>query len=83
MQDGPITVPGREGRAAESADERVTRTRGQTEQPGDQVPDNRAEQRAEYRRHGDDFQVDDAFADGGGDRRAHERAGHFHISTLR
>ena len=53
----------------------MTRAGGQTEQPGDQIPDDRACQGTEDRRHGDNLQIDNPFADRGGDRRSGERAG--------
>ena len=39
------------GRAAQTADERVTRTGGKTDPPREEVPDDGADQRAEHRRH--------------------------------
>ena len=62
--------------AAESADQRVRRARWQAPPPGDQVPDRRAEQRAddEFGRDVDDAGIDQPRRNRLGDRRAPHRA---------
>ena len=64
LQDRPIALGGGYGRAAEAADQRVTRARGQPEAPRDQIPNDRAQQSAKDRRHGDHLWIDHPFADG-------------------
>jgi len=75
FQDRPIAVRGGERRAAQAADERVAGTGRQPEPPRDEIPDDRAEKRAQHGLHVDDLRVDNALADGGGDGGAHERSG--------
>ena len=80
---GPVVMGRGQGRSAQAANERVTGTRRQTQQPGDQVPDDRAEQRAEDRRHGNNPGIDHALADRRSDSGAHKRAGQIKESGQR
>ena len=65
----------RDRRAGVAADERVRGARRQAVVPGDQVPDDGADQPGEDDREGDDGEVDHARADGLGDRRAEDEGG--------
>ena len=65
----------RHRRAGVAADERVRRARGQAVVPRDQVPDDRAHQPGKDHREADDRDVDEAGADGLGDRRAEGERG--------
>ena len=67
----PIRVGRGQSRADQSPHERMTGTGGQTDPPGDQVPDNAADQAADHGGIGDVVGVDQPLADGCG----HSRAG--------
>jgi hypothetical protein len=74
VHDGPVSIGGGQGRAAESADERVAGGGGQAEPPGEEVPGDRADERGQNRGHGDGGGIDEAAANGLGDGGAHHGA---------
>src|SRR2546423_13846353 len=57
FNDAPVSFGSRERGAAKSADQRVTRARWQTEEPGDHVPNECGEYGAKHRAHGHDLRV--------------------------
>ncbi len=73
--DRPIAACRGNRRTAKSADECVTRTRGQTEPPGGDVPGERGDDRAEHRRHCDHVGVHEAFPNSRCNGAAEERTG--------
>ncbi len=73
--DRPIAMRRGQRRSAKSADKRMTRTRGQAEPPRNDVPGERGDDRAKYRRHCDDVGVDQPLADCRSNRAAEESAG--------
>ena len=73
--DRPTAAGRGHRRPAKSADERVTRTRGQTEPPGRDVPGERSDDRAKHRGHRDHVCVHQPLANGRCNGAAEERAG--------
>ena len=73
--DRPIAACRGNRRTAKSADECVTRTRGQAEPPGGDVPGERGDDRAEHRGHCDHVCVHEPFPNSRCNGAAEERAG--------
>ena len=74
FQHRPVSVRGRERGSAQSADQRMTGTRRQTDPPGRNIPGKGSDERGQHCRHSHDIGVDQTFADGGGDCAAQKRA---------
>ena len=72
--DDAVPTDRGEHRADDAADQRVRRAGRQTEQPGEQVPDNAADQAGEHQLQRDETRVDETLCDRGGDRGRQERA---------
>ena len=72
MAEAAQQADARHGGAGVAADQRVRRTGGQAEPPGDQVPDDGAHQPGHDDVGRDQVEVDEALADGLGHRRAEE-----------
>src|SRR6266850_3715677 len=76
FQYRPVSTRSRECSATEPANQRVTRTRRETDPPGRNVPGEGSNERAQHRRHGHDTGVDQTFADGGSNCTAQKGAGY-------
>ena len=76
LPDHPVRADGGDGGADDAADQRVRGTRGDTEEPGEQVPDDAADQAGEHQFQRHDVPVDEALGDrgrhGGGKERSHQ-----------
>ena len=75
FDDRPISVRSGKRGTAQTADERVTRARGQAKPPRGHIPNKSGQHRAEHGPHGDDFRIDQTFADRGSNRAAEQRTG--------
>ena len=73
FDDRPISVRSGKRGTAQTADERVTRARGQAKPPRGHVPNERGQHRGQYRPHRHNFGVDQTFADGGSDGATEQR----------